>query len=164
MVAWSAGASTDTEAGSRIAGISAAGSFSIIASSSTSSSVLVKDLALAIFSASAAAALLMSIRHPVSLAASLAFCPSLPMASDSCLSGTTTVAIPCSASSSTFNIWAGLRALVIKTGASGFHIMTSIFSPFSSFTIFCILMPRNPTQQPTGSIPSWRAATATLLR
>ncbi len=41
---------------------------------------------------------------------------------------------------------------------------TSIFSPLSSLTIFCILIPRSPTQQPTGSTPSWAATTATLLR
>ena len=129
-----------------------------ISSETTSSSVT----ASAVLSASAVEALLISIRHPVSLAASLAFCPSLPMAKESCLSGTTTVAI--SVSNLTLSTWAGLRALAIKTEASGSHITTSIFSPFNSLTIFCIRIPRNPTQQPTGSMPSWCAATATLLR
>src|SRR5206468_12135861 len=40
----------------------------------------------------------MSMRHPVSFAARRAFCPSLPMASESWRSGTTTLAILCSSS------------------------------------------------------------------
>ena len=44
-------------------------------------------------SGAGAASLRMSIRHPVSRAASRAFCPSLPMASESWKSGTTTRAV-----------------------------------------------------------------------
>ena len=106
----------------------------------------------------------MSIRHPVSLAASLTFCPSLPMANESCLSGTTTVDVPSASFSSTFTTWAGLSALAIKVAGVDSHSTTSILSPFSSFTIFCILMPRNPTQQPTASIPCWCVVTAILPR
>ena len=52
----------------------------------------------------------------------------------------------------------------MKTVGSGSHSTTSIFSPWSSFTIFWILMPRRPTQDPTGSTPDCAAQTATLLR
>ena len=60
-------------------------------------------------------------------------------------------------------IVAGLRALVIYIFGSLFHSTTSIFSPCSSFTMFCILTPRNPTQEPTASIPSCFANTEILL-
>jgi hypothetical protein len=42
--------------------------------------------------------------------------------------------------------------------------MTSIFSPPSSATTAWTRAPRCPTVAPTGSSPSWREATATLLR
>ena len=106
----------------------------------------------------------MSIRHPVSFAASLAFCPSLPIASESCRSGTTTEAVLSSSLMLTFSTCAGLRAFATKRAGSGSHWITSIRSPFSSLTMFWIRMPRRPTHDPTGSIPSCRAETATLLR
>ena len=40
----------------------------------------------------------------------------------------------------------------------------SIFSPYNSLTMFWMRMPRMPTQAPTGSSPSCRAATATFER
>ena len=157
-----AGSSSGTGPVSKIADISASASSdmasttssSLASASGASSAASAVGLDMASLCASAADALLMSIRHPVSLAASLAFCPSLPIASESCLSGTTTVAISSSSFNSTLTMLAGLRALAIKIVSSGFHITTSIFSPCNSFTTFCILMPRSPTQQPTGSIPS----------
>ena len=45
------------------------------------------------FAASMAETLLISMRQPVSFAARRAFCPSLPIASDNCLSGTATTAV-----------------------------------------------------------------------
>ena len=56
----------------------------------------------------------MSIRQPVSLAASRAFWPSRPMASESIRSGTTTLAMRCSSSIRTSITWAGLSALATK--------------------------------------------------
>ncbi len=154
-------ATTGARVGSSIAGNAASG---VSIGSSSSSVAGSSAVTTALASASASEALLMSIRSPVSLAASLTFCPSLPMARESWLSGTTTVAVSSSSFTVTLSTWAGLRPLVMKIGLSGCHITTSIFSPFSSLTMFCILMPLRPTQQPTGSMPSWSAATATLLR
>ena len=59
---------------------------------------------------------------------------------------------------------AGLSALAMKTAWSGFHSMTSIFSSLSSRTMDWMRTPRMPTHAPTGSTPSWMAATATLER
>ena len=52
----------------------------------------------------------------------------------------------------------------MNMGISLFHSTTSIFSPCSSLTMFCMRTPRKPTHEPTGSTPSCRARTATLLR
>ena len=52
----------------------------------------------------------MSIRQPVSFAASRAFWPSLPIASESWFSGTWAVAVRDSRSMSTLSTWAGLSA------------------------------------------------------
>ena len=52
----------------------------------------------------------------------------------------------------------------MKVVISALHRTTSIFSPCNSLTIFWILIPRKPTQQPTGSTFSWREVTATLHR
>ena len=57
----------------------------------------------------------MSIRQPVSRAASRAFWPSRPIASESIRSGTVTLAIRCSSSMSTEMTWAGLSALATRT-------------------------------------------------
>ena len=59
---------------------------------------------------------------------------------------------------------AGLSALLMKLRTSLFHSTTSIFSPFNSSTIFWMRVPRNPTQEPTGSTPGWLANTATFDR
>ena len=98
----------------------------------------------------------MSIRQPVSRAASRAFCPSRPIASESIRSGTVTTAMRCSSSMSTERTCAGLRALATNTPASSLHGMTSIFSPASSATTAWTRAPRWPTVAPTGSRPSWR--------
>src|SRR5918999_786281 len=76
----------------------------------------------------------MSMRQPVRRAARRAFRPSLPMASESWSSGTTTVASFVSSSTSTSRTRAGERALATKRAGSGFHGMMSIFSPRSSET------------------------------
>jgi len=60
--------------------------------------------------------------------------------------------------------WAGLRALATKRAGLVSHWTTSMRSPPSSLTMFWIRIPRRPTHEPTGSTPSWRAETATLLR
>ena len=59
---------------------------------------------------------------------------------------------------------AGASLVQQAAGTEEKHSMTSIFSPWSSFTMFCIRTPRSPTQEPTGSTPSCLALTATLLR
>src|SRR5262249_5824064 len=109
--------------------------------------------------------LLMSMRHPVSFAASRTFCPFLPMASDSCLSSTTT-SITRSFSSTMDTRWtfAGLSALVTKTIGSSDHSTMSIFSPRSSRMIACTRVPFMPTQAPTGSTSRSREYTATFAR
>ena len=55
------------------------------------------------------------MRQPVSRAASRAFWPSRPMASESIRSGTVTLAMRCSSSMSTEMTWAGLSALATNT-------------------------------------------------
>ena len=104
------------------------------------------------------------MRQPVRRAASRAFWPSRPMASESMRSGTVTLAMRCSSSMSTEMTWAGLRALATNTAGSSFQGMTSIFSPDSSATTAWTRAPRCPTVAPTGSRPSWREATATFER
>ena len=69
----------------------------------------------AAFASATETSLRMSIRQPVSRAASRAFWPSRPIASDSIRSGTVTLAMRCSSSMSTEMTWAGLRALATNT-------------------------------------------------
>lgn len=71
----------------------------------------------------------MSIFHPVNLAASLAFWPSLPIASDNWFSDTLTLAILVFSSTATFNTFAGLKAFEINSDMSLSHLIISIFSP-----------------------------------
>ena len=72
---------------------------------------------------------LMSSLQPVSRAAKRVFWPSLPMASESCRSGTTTMAVCSCSKSSTWTGSDGLRALAIKVLGSSSHDTMSIFSP-----------------------------------
>ena len=95
----------------------------------------------------------MSIRQPVRRAASRAFWPSRPMASESIRSGTVTLAMRCSWSMSTEMTWAGDSALATNADGSSFHGMTSIFSPPSSATTAWTRAPRWPTVAPTGIEP-----------
>ena len=95
----------------------------------------------------------MSIRQPVSRWARRAFRPSLPIASDSSPSGTTTVAWRSSSSTYTSRTLAGASALATNRAGSSFHGMMSIFSPRSSDTTMRTRDPRGPTQAPTGSTP-----------
>ena len=118
----------------------------------------------AAFASATETSLRMSIRQPVRRAASRAFWPSRPIASESIRSGTVTFAIRCSVSMSTDRTWAGERALATNWAGSSFQGMTSIFSPPSSATTAWTRAPRWPTVAPTGSRPSWRDETATLLR
>src|SRR5579885_1189519 len=62
---------------------------------------------------------LMSIRQPVSFAARRAFWPPRPIASDSCASGTITVAVLSASLSSTWSTFAGPRAFATKAAGSG---------------------------------------------
>ena len=107
--------------------------------------------------------LFISIFQFVSLAASLAFCPDLPIANDNWSSGTITWANFSSSLTSTAKTWAGNKAAAINTAGSSFHSITSIFSPCNSLIIFWILTPFCPTHEPTGSIFSFVEYTATLL-
>ena len=104
----------------------------------------------------------MSNRQPASLAASLAFWPSLPIANDNCRSGTATTAVCSEGSSSTWTTSEGLNAFAINSFGSSSQGTTSIFSPCSSLTMLCIRFPLTPMQEPTGSIPSCVALTGTL--
>src|SRR5258706_2364414 len=106
----------------------------------------------------------MSIRQPVRRAASRAFWPSRPIASESIRSGTGTFRIRCSWSISTERTCAGDRAFATNAEGSSLQGMTSIFSPPSSATTAWTRAPRWPTVAPTGSRPSWREPTATFER
>ena len=94
----------------------------------------------------------MSIFQPVSLAARRAFWPSLPMASDSWLSGTMTRAAFSVSETNTEMTRAGFSALAMYSAGSEDHFTMSIFSVLSSLTTFSTRMPRGPTQEPTASI------------
>ena len=109
----------------------------------------------------------MSIRMPVSLAARRAFCPFLPMASDSWLSGTITSAEGCPSPSSSIvtpDTLAGDSARATNVAGSCDHSTMSIFSPRSSRLMTWIRVPRRPTQAPIGSTSRLVEATATLAR
>src|SRR5712692_8686293 len=103
--------------------------------------------------APSSAAGLMSIRQPVSLAASRAFCPSRPMASDSCARGTTTEAVRVARSTFTSSTEAGPRAAATKRGGSSDQGTMSTCSPPSSLKSERWRIPLGPTQAPTGSMP-----------
>ena len=92
------------------------------------------------------------MRQPVSLAASRTFWPFLPIASESCLSSTTT-SMTFSSSSTIVTRWtlAGLSALVTNDTGSSDHSTMSIFSPRSSRMMAWTRVPFMPTQAPTGS-------------
>ena len=85
--------------------------------------------------------LLISILKPVSLAASLAFCPSLPIANDNCKSGTTTKASLLSGSAKTAITFDGLNAFSIKIAGFSLQLMISIFSSCNSSTTAFTLAP-----------------------
>ena len=93
----------------------------------------------------------MSILKPVSLAASLAFCPSLPIARDSCESGTTTKASLFSGSAKTDTTFEGLSAFSIKIAGLSLQLIMSIFSSCNSSTTAFTLAPLIPTHAPTAS-------------
>ena len=107
---------------------------------------------------------MISIFQPVSLAASRAFWPSLPMARESWSSGTTTRQLLPSGSSSTERTSAGDRAAAIYSAGSSDHLIMSIFSPFSSSTMVLTRWPRGPTQAPMGSTLGSADQTASLVR
>ena len=67
-------------------------------------------------------------------------------------------------SSKTCTALAGLRAFEMNSRSSEDHSTTSIFSPPSSLTMFCMRTPRMPTHEPTGSTPLCSATTAILER
>ena len=101
----------------------------------------------------------MSTRKPVSFAASRAFCPFLPIARESWLSGTITSTVRSSSSgvpsasseTVTDDTLAGESARATNTAESGDHSTMSIFSPRSSRLITWMRVPRRPTQAPIGS-------------
>ena len=107
----------------------------------------------------------MSIRQPVSFAASRTFWPFLPMASESCLSSTiTSMTRSRSSTIDTRCTLAGLSALVTNAIGSSDHSTMSIFSPRSSRMIDWTRVPFIPTQAPTGSTSRSREKTATFAR
>ena len=74
----------------------------------------------AVFS-SASASLFISIPYPVSFAASLTFCPDLPIASDNCCSDTIILAFFSSSSATADTTFAGLSALTISCAGLASH-------------------------------------------
>ena len=105
------------------------------------------------------------MRQPVSRAANRAFCPSLPMASDSWKSGTTTRAVAGAASTTvTETTFAGDRALPTKVAGSSDQSMMSIFSPFSSLITARTRAPIGPMQAPFAFTPGIVDRTAILDR
>ena len=92
------------------------------------------------------------MRQPVSLAASRAFCPSLPIARESILSGTTTDAVFFSSSQvHRQHLCGGQGVSYVHRAYRESHGTTSTFSPPSSSTIFWMRWPFMPTHEPTGS-------------
>src|SRR5207247_1852551 len=117
----------------------------------------------------ASASRLRSRRMPVSLAASRAFWPFLPIASESWLSGTMTSADGWPSGSlgaviTTDDTFAGDSARATNVAGSCDHSMMSIFSPRSSRLMTWMRVPRSPTQAPMGSTSRLVEATATLAR
>ena len=108
--------------------------------------------------------LLMSTRQPVSRAASRAFWPSLPIASDSWKSGTMTSAVPVSSWMRTSRTRAGASAFMTNSGGSSLYGTMSTFSPRSSLTTMRTREPRAPTHAPTGSTLWSFDATAIFVR
>ena len=106
----------------------------------------------------------MSILKPVSLAASRAFWPSLPMARESWSSGTTTRQLLPSGRGSTLITSAGERAAAMYSAGSSEYLIMSIFSPLSSSTMVFTRWPRGPTQAPMGSTLGSADQTASLVR
>ncbi len=107
----------------------------------------------------------MSIFQPVSFAARRTFCPFLPIASDSCLSSTTTSITRLTSSTMVTRCTrAGLIAWVTNSSGSSEYSTMSIFSPRSSRMIACTRVPFMPTHAPTGSTSRSRLNTATLAR
>ena len=64
----------------------------------------------------------MSTFHPVNFAASLAFWPDFPIAKESCVSGTITVAVFSFSKRSTPKTLAGLKELAINVFTSSLHL------------------------------------------
>ena len=96
----------------------------------------------------------MSIRQPVSRAARRAFWPSLPIASDSWKSGTTTRAERASASTTSTEVTrAGESAWATSSAGSSDQSTMSIFSPCSSDITLRTRWPIGPMQAPLALTP-----------
>src|SRR5438105_224429 len=107
---------------------------------------------------------LMSIRKPVSFAARRAFCPSRPIASESWLRGTSTVAVRVMRSIVTLSALAGPRAAATNASASSDQGTMSTCSLASSLRIARCRTPFGPTHAPTGSRPGSVEDTAIFVR
>ena len=121
-------------------------------------------LAIPGFSSSACFLVLTSILSWVKRAASLIFCPFLPIASDK-LSPSATAKASFFFSSSTYTdtSFAGESAFLINSTGSLSYFTTSIFSPFNSWVIWLILDPFSPIHAPTASTLGFSEYTAILL-
>ena len=105
------------------------------------------------------------MRHPVSRAASRAFCPSLPIARESWKSGTITRAVRVRASRTlTETTFDGDRALPTNVAGSSDQSMMSIFSPASSLITPRTRAPIGPMHAPFGLTPGTVDRTAILVR
>ena len=127
-------------------------SFSVVASPSSSFSTSMRARARACSTLLASSLFeIRSIFQPVSRAASRAFWPPLPMASDSWSSATITsmrFSGSCTRTSSTL---AGDSARDTNTDGSCDHGTMSMRSPPSSRTMLCTREPLSPTHEPTAS-------------
>src|SRR6266849_8317579 len=106
----------------------------------------------------------MSIRRPVSLAASRAFWPSRPIARESWFLGTRTVAVRVTRSMVTLSAFAGPRAAATKASGSSDQGTMSTCSLASWLRMARWRTPFGPTHAPTGSSPGSVEETAILVR
>ena len=91
------------------------------------------------------------MRQPVRRAASRAFCPPLPIASESWSSATTTFIVFSASFIRTSSTRAGASARDTNTVGSCDHGTMSMRSPPSSRTMLCTRDPLSPTHEPTAS-------------
>ena len=112
----------------------------------------------------ACSVVLISILYLVSLVASLALSPFLPIASEKLSpSAITNASFFLGSVIKTVNSLAGLKAFSINTAGSLSYLTISTFSPLSSVIILAIRAPLYPIHAPIGCTLGFSEYTATLL-